>query len=174
MEIYAAVSRPRTPFAELIEPFSRAVCPAPALPFYPTHAYVVIRSGDLAWRFDAEIPRSEWFPFDARDAGTHQLWRITDPGQARAAIDRARSIKHHVPYDPAEILQAAAAAVTRWTGLPDPGMFDLVRGAMVCTRLTATVLGWELPDLFPARIALEADRRAAAGTAVRADLRELS
>lgn len=170
-EIYAAVSRPRTPFGALIEPLSRASCPAPALPFHPTHAYVVIRSGDLAWRFDGAIPRSEWFPFDAADAGEHQLWRITDPAEAAAAVTRARSIKHHVPYDPAEIAQAAATAFLRWAGLPDPGMFDLLRQVMVCTRLTAHVLGWELADLFPVRIALEADARAARGGAVRADLR---
>lgn len=173
-EIYAAVSRPRTAFAALIDPVSRVCCPDPGLPFYPTHAYVVIRRGDWAWRFDAEIPRATWFPFDAADAGAHQLWRITDPAAAAAAEARARAVKHLVPYDPTEIAQAAATAVLKWAGLPDPGMFDLIRGAMVCTRLTASVLGWEIPDLFPVRIALEADRRAALGGTVRADLRGLS
>ena len=152
---FVCVSRPDTLAAALIERASAVVMPGPSpLGWHATHAYLTVVSDGCAWRLDAEIRGSQWTPYHRGGPEPRFAWRIED---GLAVVRKARALGR-VPYDPLEI----AASALRVAGVSAPGG-DGIRGAMVCTQLTAHLLGWSLPDLFPERITRACEARAGFG-----------
>lgn len=111
-----------------------------------THAFVVLKTGELHWRLDGEPPTARWRPFAGwQDYGRPvAAWKIliTDD-QIRAAADKARSLDG-TPYDWTEIAGQASAMVRN---IPGPlravsrlAHAQFMARSMICTRVAQTVL----------------------------------
>ena len=140
---------------------------------HATHAYVVLRTGDVCLRLDGDVPRASFGPWGASfgvpQAGNMAplLWRAPVGADA---VERMLSLAHDRPaYDPTEIGQAALTALrSLLENMPIPfagnlggipgfrsrdQVHDAVRRAMICTRLASRVLGISPPDLYPETMA---------------------
>lgn len=137
---------------------------------HATHAYVVARVGGYCLRLDGDVPRATFGPWGA-DYGVPQfgvmaplLWRVP---VGEAAFKRMLQLAHERPaYDPGEIGQAALSAIRALVeNMPLPfalprktEVSDVVKRAMICSRLAARVLDVAPDDLYPETLARMAKR----------------
>lgn len=135
---------------------------------HATHVFVCLASPWMPalLRLDGDVPRATFTAWKGDTDHEHALWEVP---MAACAQDRFFDLAIELPaYDGLEIaaevvrtagkVLADVAAAFHLPRFPVPDPRDVIKSAMICTRLANEVLGVTTPTLFPQELVRHAQR----------------